>query len=97
MSYELAKKFAEFDMPADVKSAYKAGMPLIGSLSFTKMMMFANEVKLNNDDIDYFMALRPMRGEDETFEDFKSRSKFAKALYKYRAYLYDYSVFEKQN
>ena len=96
MSYELAKKFAEFDMPADVKSAYKAGMPLIGSLAFTKMMMFANENNINNNDIDYFMALRPMRGEDETFEDFKSRSKFAKALLKYRAYLYDYSVYEKQ-
>lgn len=96
MSYELAKKFAEFDMPADVKSAYKAGMPLIGSLAFTKMMMFANEVKLNNDDIDYFMAQRPMRNEDETYEDFKSRSKFAKALLKYRAYLYDYSVYNKQ-
>jgi hypothetical protein len=96
MSYELAKKFAEFDLPADVKSAYKAGMPLIGSLAFTKMMMFANENNINNNDIDYFMALRPMRGEDETFEDFKSRSKFAKALLKYRAYLYDYSVYEKQ-
>ena len=97
MSYELAKKFAEFDMPADVKSAYKAGMPLIGSLSFTKMMMFANEVKLNNDDIDFFMSMSPSRIGDETPEQFKSRSKFAKALYKYRAYLYDYSVFEKQN
>ena len=96
MSYELAKKFAEFDLPADVKSAYKAGMPLIGSLAFTKMMMFVNENNINNNDIDYFMALRPMRGEDETFEDFKSRSKFAKALLKYRAYLYDYSVYEKQ-
>jgi hypothetical protein len=62
MSYELAKKFAEFDLPADVKSAYKAGMPLIGSLGFTKMMMFANENNINNDDIDYFMALRQMSG-----------------------------------
>ena len=38
-----------------------------------------------------------MRSEDETQDDFKARSKFAKALYKYRRYLYDYSVFEKQN
>ena len=97
MSYELAKKFAEFDMPADVKSAYKAGMPLIGSLSFTKMMMFANEVKLNNDDIDYYMNQKAARGDDETFEDFKQRSRFANVLYKYRKYLYDYSVYEKQN
>jgi hypothetical protein len=97
MSFELAQKFAEFDLPADVKSAYKAGMPLIGSLAFTKMMMFANENQITNSDIDYYMAQRPMRQEDETYEAFKSRSKFAKALYKYRAYLYDYSVFEKQN
>jgi len=97
MSYELAQKFAEFDLPAEVKSAYKAGMPLIGSLAFTKMMMFANENNINNDDIDYYMAQRPMRQEDETYEDFKSRSKFSKALLKYRKFLYDYSVYNKQN
>jgi hypothetical protein len=97
MSYELAQKYAEFDVPAELKSAHKAGMQLVGSLAFTKMMLFANEVKLTNDDIDYYMAQRPMRSEDETYEDFKSRSKFSKSLLKYRAYLYDYSVFEKQN
>ena len=43
------------------------------------------------------MSMSPSRTGDETPEQFKSRSKFAKALYKYRAYLYDYSVFEKQN
>jgi len=97
MSYELAQKYAEFEIPAELKSAHKAGMQLVGSLAFTKMMLFANENKVNNDDIDYYMNQRPMRGEDETYEDFKSRSKFAKALYKYRRYLYDYTVFENQN
>jgi hypothetical protein len=97
MSYELAQKFAEFNMPADVKSAYKAGMQLIGSLAFTKMVMFANEVKLTNDNIDFFMSMSPSRTEDETPEQFRQRSKFSKALYKYRKYLYDYSVYEKQN
>ena len=97
MSYELAQKFAEYELPAEMKSAYKAGMQLFGSLAFTRMMMFANEVKLTNADIDYYMAQRPMRNEDETYEQFKQRSKLAKALLKYRAYLYDYSVFEKQN
>jgi hypothetical protein len=97
MSYELAQKFAEFDIPADVKSAYKAGMQLIGSLAFTKMIMFANDVKLNNDDIDFFMSMSPSRTGDETPEQFRQRSKFSKALYKYRKYLYDYSVYEKQN
>jgi hypothetical protein len=96
MSYELAQKYAAFEIPADIKSAYKAGMQLIGSLGFTKMMMFANENQITNDDIDYYMAHRPMRMEDETPEQFRQRSKFSNALYKYRAYLYDYSVYNKQ-
>ena len=97
MSYELAQKWAEFEIPKDIKSAYKAGVQLAGSLGFTKMMMFAYENKITNADIDYYMAQSPMRGEDETFEDFKQRSRFANVLYKYRKYLYDYSVYEKQN
>jgi hypothetical protein len=96
MSYELAQKYAAFDVPAELKSAHRAGMQLVGSLAFTKMMLFANEVKLTNDDVDYYMSLRPIRQEDETTEDFKARSKFSKALLKYRAQLYDYSVYEKQ-
>ena len=97
MSYELAQKYAAFDVPVELKHAHRAGVQLVGSLAFTKMMLFANENEITNDDIDYYMAQRPMRQEDETHEDFKSRSKFAKVLYKYRRYLYDYSVFEKQN
>ena len=97
MSYELAQKWAEFEIPKDIKSAYKAGVPLIGSLGFTKMMMFANENQITNDDIDYYMSVRPQRQEDETVEQMKLRGKFSQALYKYRAYLYDYSVYEKQN
>ena len=97
MSYELAQKWAEFEIPKDIKSAYKAGVQLAGSLGFTKMMMFAYENQITNADIDYYMAQRPMRGEDETFEDFKQRSRFANVLYKYKKHLYDYSVYEKQN
>jgi hypothetical protein len=93
----LAQKYAAFDLPADVKSAYRAGVQLVGSLSFTKMMMFANENKITNLDIDYHMSLRPMRSEDETPEEFRQRSKFSNALYKFRRYLYDYSVYENQN
>jgi hypothetical protein len=96
MSYELAQRFADFEIPAEMKSAHKAGMQLAGSLAFVKMMGFAYENKLNNDNIDYFMSMRPMRQEDETQEQFKNRSKLSKALYKFRPYLYDYSVYEKQ-
>ena len=96
MSYELAQKWAEFEIPKDIKSAYKAGVQLAGSLGFTKMMMFANENQITNDDIDYYMNQKVARGDDETFENFKQRSRFANVLYKYRKYLYDYSVYEKQ-
>jgi len=96
MRQELAQQFAEFKIPAEVKSAYRAGVQLIGSLGFTKMMMFANEVQLTNDDIDYFVSTPPHRMEDESYEDMKTRTQFTKKLNKYRAYLYDYSVYEKQ-
>jgi hypothetical protein len=94
MRYELAKKFTDYELPSEIKSSWRAGMQLIGSLSFTKMMMFANEVQLTNDDIDYFMNQKPMRSEDETPEQFRERSKFAKTLLKYRPHLYDYSVYQ---
>jgi len=95
MRYELAKQFAEFKLPEEVKQARKAGIQLIGSLNFTKMMMFANEVQLTNDDIDYFMAMKPQRQEDESYEDMKIRNRFSNALLKYRPHLYDYSVYTK--
>lgn len=96
MSYELAQKYAAFDVPAELKHAHRAGVQLAGSLAFTKMMLFANENQITNDDVDYYMNQKPMQSEDETREDFINRSKFSKALYKYRRYLYDYSVYEKQ-
>ena len=95
MRYELAEQFAEYQLPAEVKQAWKAGIQLVGSLGFTRMMMFANEVQLTNDDIDYFMNQRPQRNEDETPEQFRQRSKFSKVLLKYRPHLYDYSVYNK--
>jgi hypothetical protein len=93
MSYELAQKYAEFEIPAEIKQMYRAGRQLIGSLSFTKMMLFANEVQLTNDNIDYYMNRPSYRMEDESYEDMKLRTRFANALLKHRANLYDYSVF----
>jgi hypothetical protein len=95
MRYELAEQFADYKLKDEIISAYRAGVQLVGSLKFTKMMMFANEVNLTNDDIDYFMSFRSTRTEDETPEQFRQRSQFAKALVKYRPHLYDYSVYEK--
>jgi hypothetical protein len=42
------------------------------------------------------MAMKPKQNEDETPESFRIRSKFAKALLKYRTHLYDYSVYYQQ-
>jgi len=95
MRYELAEIFAKYSIPEEVKQAQKSGAQLIGSLGFTKMMMFANELQLTNEDIDYFMNQKPQRNEDETPEQFRQRSKFSKALLKYRPHLYDYSVYNK--
>jgi hypothetical protein len=67
MSYELAQKFEDFKIPEAFLQARKLGMGM-GSLDFTKMMLFANEVQLNNDNIDYFMSLPPRRQVDETKE-----------------------------
>jgi hypothetical protein len=96
MSYELAQKYVDFQIPSDVKQAYKAGVRMAGSLDFIKMMMFANETQLTNDNIDYYMGIPPRRQEDETYDEMKNRGKLAQALLKYRAQLYDYSVYEKQ-
>ena len=52
--------------------------------------------ELTNDNIDYYMGIPPRRQEDETYDEMKNRGKLAKALLKYRAQLYDYSVYEKQ-
>ena len=93
---KLAEAFNEYKLPEEVLTAFKMGIPLIGSLKFTKMMMFANEVQLNNSDIDWYMDRPSYTMEDETKEEMKLRGKFAKVLYKHRSHLYDYSVFNKQ-
>jgi hypothetical protein len=90
MSYELAQKFADFKIPSEFKRGY-------GSTNFIKMMLFANEVQLTNDHIDYYMNRPPYRMEDESYDDMKTRTRFANKLLKYRSKLYDYSVYEKTN
>ena len=94
MRYELAEKFDDFKLPEEIVNAWKVGRSIFGSLGFTKMIMFAHDVKLTNDDVDYFMNQKPYRTEDETPEQFRQRSRFAKSLLKYRSYIYDYSVYE---
>jgi hypothetical protein len=84
MVTELAKKFADYQLPAEYKVRNH----------FVKMMVFAHENQINNDAIDYYMAYPSRRMEDESYNDMKLRTRFAQKLSKYRAYLYDYSVYE---
>lgn len=91
MSYELANKYAEFQIPPQIKQVVKSqGL----SLSSTKMVLFSDETQLSNDDIDYYMALKPARMEDESFADYKNRRVFTKQLLKKRTLVFDYSVYE---
>ena len=90
MSYELAQKYADFKIPSEFKRGY-------GSTNFIKMMLFANDVQLTNDNIDYYMGIPPQRQEDESYDDMKQRNKLANAMLKYRSKLYDYSSYEKIN
>ena len=84
MYTELAQKFANYKLPNDFRVR----------TNFVKTLFFANENQINNDVIDYFMACPPYRMEDESYEDMKLRTRFAKMLLKCRAYLYDYSIYE---
>lgn len=67
-----------------------------GSKGLTKMICFAAETEIKNIDIDYWMAIRPARIEGETYEDYKIRLKFQKALLKYRSTIYKYSNITKK-
>ena len=84
MVTELAQKFADYKLPNEYRVRNH----------FVTMMVFAHENQLNNDAIDYYMACPPRRMEDESYEEMKVRTRFAQKLTKYRAYLYDYSVYE---
>jgi hypothetical protein len=92
MSYDLANKYAEFEIPKELK---QVALSKQLSLSATKMVLFSDHVQLNNDDVDYYMALKPERMEDESFVDYKNRRVFTKQLFKKRSLIYDYSVYER--
>ena len=82
--YELAQKYADF----------KANPQYSRAGNVYKMMYFAQTNNLTNNDMDYYFNRPGCRQEDETKEEMQVRGKFTKALVKYRAYLYDYSVYE---
>jgi hypothetical protein len=91
MNFELANQYAVFELPVEMKKTIRANNL---SLSAAKMGLFSDTVGLTNDDIDNYMALKPERMEDESFEDYKNRRVFVKHLFKRRSLIYDYSVYE---
>jgi len=91
MNFELANQYAAFELPVEMKKTIRANNL---SLSAAKMGIFADNVNLSNDDIDNYMALKPERMEDESFEDYKNRRVFVKHLFKRRSLVYNYSVYE---
>lgn len=90
MSYELLEKFDKFKVPVEVMNQVEMGLITMPK-NMLKMMLFAGENNLTNENIDYWMAVKPERQSDESFTDYKVRQKFQSALAKYRPYLYDYS------
>ena len=90
MSYELLEKFDTFKIPEEVIAQVKMGLITMPK-NMLKVILFAGENNLTNENIDYWMSIKPERQPDENFVEYKLRQKFQSALAKYRPYLYDYS------
>ncbi len=89
----LANVFAGFEIPELAKQLIKEGKI---SRGFAKMMSFNDEFKLTNEQISSFWAMKPAREENESREEYKNRLNFQKQLLKYRAYIFNYSVYDKR-
>jgi hypothetical protein len=90
MSYELLEKFTDFKIPENVLAQIKNDLITMPK-NMLKTMLFASENSLINENIDYWMSIKPKRQPGENFVDYKTRQKFQSALAKYRPYIYDYS------
>ncbi len=94
MSYDLSEKFNDFKIPEEVLEQAKIGLITMPK-NMLKMVLFAGENKLTNQDIDYWMAVKPERQPDESSSAYKARQKFQSALAKYCVDLMTKSVIEK--
>jgi hypothetical protein len=90
MSYELLEKFDQFRIPEEVNAQVKMGLITMPK-NMLRIMLFAGENNLTNENIDYWMSIKSERQPDESFAEYKSRQKFQSALAKYRPYIYNYS------
>lgn len=91
---QLANGFAEFKLPENIQDAYNVGIAykMFGPINKFKLFLFVQEQNINNDDIDYYMAIPPKRQEDELYDDYKNRMRFSKFLLKYRANIYNHDA-----
>jgi hypothetical protein len=89
MSYNLPQKFNEYKLPDEIKVAIQSKSLLLTE-NKAKMLLFA-ESNISNEDIDYWMAIKPKRDQDESFDDYKTRQKFQRNLIKYRPYIYQFN------
>jgi len=89
----LAKLFSNFKDPEPFRKNPKQNEYVLGSKNFTKMVMFAIETQLDNNDIDFWCHQLPKRSSEESYESYKQRMIFTKLLNKYRPFLYNYNVY----
>jgi hypothetical protein len=90
MSYDLSEKFNDFKIPKEVLEQVKMDLITMPK-NMLKTMLFASENNLINENIDYWMSIKPHRQSDESMLAYKARQKFQSALIKYRPYIYNYS------
>lgn len=86
---KLANKFAEFELPAEIKKAFKMGMGKFfgGSLGRAKIRSFHIDNKINPSDVNYYITLPGQRLEIETYSDYRNRRKLSQILLRDRNYL----------
>lgn len=91
----LHDRFADFKLPEEIAQLYKLGLGvnMFGPINLAKTIIFCEDNNVDNFIIDHYMGIKPKREESETYTSYKNRLKFQKVLYKYRKFLYDYSVF----
>lgn len=94
----LHNQFAGFDLPDEMKQMYRMGYQPFGPKNVAKLALFLQENKIENFNelYDYYSAIKPVRQEGETPEDYKNRVNFQKTLTKNKQYFYNYSVYENQ-
>jgi len=83
-------KYAEFEIPVEIKASIKMGVNPFGSMSKAKMLLFTVENKVDNDLIDQYMKIPTARLENENRAEYKNRLKFQSHLLKFRKFIYKY-------